>query len=184
MLIGVYDNAESLKVNLGVAYQSTVQYTFSIEPDILPAFNMPQQLNAGLTLYLLQGTPLRFTFDFQWIDWSAMAEEPLFSNHPKFEDALNFSVGAEYRIGLSETMFLYPRAGYRRFDAPWGDSKNLPMTGGFKLVLDTKDEAFDIFTFGAGISWTTSGGKVRTFDLAADTGGDSYNGALGYTHEF
>ena len=184
LLVGVYDNAENLKVNLGVAYQSFVKYQFSIEPDILPAFDMPQQLNVGVTVYLLSGTPLRFTADFQWLDWSATAENPLFANQPRFEDAINFSIGAEYRIGLSESIFLYPRVGVRRFDAPWGDEKNLPMTGPFKLVLETKGEVFTIFTFGAGISWTTAEGKVRTIDAAGDVGGDSFNAALGYTHEF
>ena len=97
---------------------------------------------------------------------------------------MNFSVGFEYRIHASETVFLYPRAGIRRFDAPWGDADDLPMTGAFKLVLDTDDDVFYIFTFGLGISWSTEEGMVRSIDIAGDFGGDSFNAAFGYTHEF
>ncbi len=182
-LVGVYDS-ETLKLNFGTAYQSAVRYDFNIDPDLLPAFDMPQQLNFGATAYLLEGTPLRVTIDFQWIDWSETAEEPIYAGHRTFEDAFNFSFGVEYRFGLTETLLFYPRLGYRRFDAPWADKDDLPMTGPFKLVLDTEGEAFDIFTFGAGLSWTTEGGQVRSFDIAADVGGDAPNAAVGFTMEF
>jgi long-subunit fatty acid transport protein len=184
VLLGLYDDTSSFKVNLGAAYQSAIQYEFDIEPDLLPAFDMPQQLNAGLTFYLLEGTPLRFTLDFQWINWSESAEKPIYSGQEEFEDAMNFSLGAEYRFQLSDTMFLFPRIGYRRFDAPWGDAKDLPVTGMYKLVLDTDDEAFNIFTYGLGLSWTSQAGKLRSVDVAGDAGGDSVNFAVGYTHEF
>ena len=88
------------------------------------------------------------------------------------------------RVAIADTVFLYPRFGYRRFDAPWDNEDDLPVTGRFKLVLDTDAEIFDIFTLGAGVSWTTEEGKVRQVDLAGDFGGDSYNVAMGYTHEF
>ncbi len=184
VLAGVYDNLESFKMNFGIAYQSAIAYDFDIEPDVLPAFDMPQQLNMGLTFYMLSGTPLRITVDFQWINWSDTAEDPLFDLYTAFEDAINFSVGAEYRVAVTDTVFLYPRVGYRRFDAPWDNEDDLPVTGRFKLVLDTDAEIFDIFTLGAGVSWTTEEGKVRQVDLAGDFGGDSYNVAMGYTHEF
>ncbi len=184
ILLGVFDNTENFKVNLGVAYQSAIKYNFAIEPDILPAFDMPQQLNAGVTFYFLQGMPLRLTFDFQYIGWEDTAEDPLFGNHPKFEDAFNFSAGAEYRLKLSESVSLLPRAGVRYFDAPWADENDLPMVGSFKLVLDTKDEAFVLFTFGIGITWTTESQKPRSIDLAGDVGGDTFNAAIGYTHDF
>jgi len=182
-LLGVYDTA-TLKLNFGVAYQSAVEYEFNIDPDVLPAFDMPQQLNIGATVYLLEGTPLRFTIDFQWIDWSETAEDPTFANHPKFEDAFNYSLGVEYRFSLTENLLLYPRLGYRRFDAPWDDQDDLPMTGPFKLVLDTKGEAFNSFTFGAGLAWTTEAGQLRSIDVAADVGGDAPNAAVGLTMEF
>ena len=185
ILVGVYDNTETLKINLGAAYQSPIHYDFSIEPDVLPAFDMPEQLNVGVTAYLLEGQRLRVTMDVQLISWEAAAEESLFAGQPGFEDVTNFSIGFEYRIDLpGDKVKLYPRVGFRLFDAPWEDEKNLPSTGAFKLVLDTDDEAFNIFTFGLGIAWSTEGGKGRSFDIAADVGGDAVNVALGYTHEF
>jgi hypothetical protein len=182
--VGLYDDVDAFKVNFGVAYQSAVRYAFEIETDILPAFDMPQQVNAGVTLYLLSGTPLRLTVDLQWIDWSETAEDPLFARFPGFEDALNVSFGAEYRLALSERIHLYPRAGFRRFDAPWEDEDDLPMTGAYRLVLDTGGERFNLGTFGFGLSWTNEVGKSRTVDVAGDAGGDSYNVAVGFTYEF
>jgi long-subunit fatty acid transport protein len=183
-LLGVYDDYESFKVNLGIAYTSAVNYDFQIDPSILPAFDMPQQLNIGFTFYMLQGTPLRATIDFQWIDWSATAEKPLYDNFPGFKDALNYSIGFEYRIKIADRVSLYPRAGYRRFDAPWDSKDDLPMTGPFRLVLDTKGGEFNIFTYGVGVSWTTEAGKVRSVDFAGDAGGDAINFAMGMTLEF
>lgn len=183
-LLGLYDDAHSFRVSLGVAYQSAVKYPFEIETDVLPAFDMPQQLNAGVTLYLLEGTPLRLTFDLQWIDWSETAEKPLFPNFDTFDDAVSFSFGVEYRVPVGDRVNLYPRAGYRRFDAPWSDEDNLPMTAGYRLVLDTKADVFSVFTFGLGLGWSSEGGKVRTVDVAGDVGGDSVNAAVGVTFEF
>jgi hypothetical protein len=161
-----------------------VSYDFQISPDILPAFDMPQQLNIGLTFYLLKGTPLRVTIDFQWIDWSATAQDPQFSNFRGFQDAKNYSMGFEYRIKLSDRVSFFPRAGFRRFDAPWGNKNDLPMTGPFRLVLDTKAQAFNIVTYGVGLSWSTEASKVRSVDFAGDAGGDAINFALGLTMEF
>ena len=58
------------------------------------------------------------------------------------------------------------------------------MTGPFRLVLDTKAEAFNIFTYGVGLSWSTDGSKVRSVDFAGDAGGDAINFAIGLTMEF
>ncbi len=184
ILVGLYDNGESFKVNFGSAYQSSIRFDFEIDPALLPAFDMPQQLNIGSTFYLLRETPLRLTMDLQWIDWSETAQKPTFSGHPTFRDSVNVSIGGEYRVRVSPKVYLYPRLGYRRFQAPWDDPNRLPMMAGFKLVLDTKDEAFHILTFGLGISWLTEEKKLRSIDLAGDFGGDSANAAIGYTHEF
>ena len=184
LLLGVYEDRESFSLHLGAAYQSGVRFNFDVAPDLEPAFDMPQQVNVGLTLYLHQRVPLRVTFDVQWIDWSATAENPLAPGQPGFRDSINYSVGLEYRVELSEKTQLYPRLGYRRFMAPWADKNNLPATAGFKLVLDTKGDKFNIITYGVGISWTTKENKVRSFDVAGEAGGDSWNVAMGYTHEF
>jgi len=184
LLVGVYDNAEDFKVNLGLGYQSAVKWNFNIDTEIFPAFDMPQQVNVGLTFYILKNAPLRATVDFQWIDWSETADNPTFPGKPRFDDAYNYSLGLEYRIPILEHVALYPRLGYRRFDAPWSDKNDLPMTSNYKLVLDTKGAAFNIVTLGLGISWTSDDGKVRSVDIAGDFGGDAANFALGYNHEF
>ena len=183
-LVGVYDDYDAFKVNLGIAYTSAIRYDFRIDPTILPAFDMPQQLNVGMTFYLLPRTPLRITIDFQWIDWSATAQKPQFSNFDGFQDAKNYSMGVEYRVTVSDRVSLYPRLGYRRFDAPWKSKNDLPMTGPFRLVLDTKAQAFNLVTYGIGISWSTETTKVRSVDIAGDAGGDAVNFALGLTMEF
>lgn len=184
LLVGLYDDYDSFKSNIGVAYSSGISYNFQISPDILPAFDMPQQLNVGMTFYMLQGTPLRVTVDFQWINWSATAQRPLFDTFKGFRDAYNYSMGVEYRVKLSDRVSLYPRAGYRHFDAPWASKDNLPMTGPFRLVLDTKANHFEMATYGVGISWSTEGGKIRTLDIAGDANGDAVNFAVGLNLEF
>jgi len=183
LLVGVYDNAEDLKVNFGLAYQSAIRWHFNTDPRILPAFDMPQQLNAGMTGYFLPGLRLRTTLDLQWVEWSQTAEEPAFVGQPKFRDAFNYSVGVEYRYTATPKISLYPRIGYRRFNAPWSDKDDLPMTSTFKLLLDTKGGHFDIVTAGLGISITDERGRSWVIDLGADFGGDSFNMALGFTYE-
>jgi long-subunit fatty acid transport protein len=184
LLVGLYDDPQAFTVHLGAAYQSPVHFNFTVDPSLMPAFDMPQQVNVGLTVYLNQDIPLRVTFDTQFIQWSKTAQDPFFANEPTFRDSVNYSVGLEYRIQAMENLRLYPRLGYRRFEAPWNNKDDLPATGGFKLVLDTKHSDFNICTFGAGISWTTESRKVRTIDIAGDVGGDAFNVAVGYTHEF
>ena len=182
-LICVYD-AEAIKVNFGAAYQSAIHWNFSTNPKVAPAFQMPQQINLGTTFYLLKGTPLRLTIDGQWIQWSKTAIDPFFPGQPRFRDAYNASVGVEYRIQVSQKLRLYPRVGYRRFEAPWQDQRDLPMTSNYKLVLNTKASVFNMGTSGVGLSWTTAGGKIHSFDFGADFGGDSPNFALGFNTEF
>jgi long-subunit fatty acid transport protein len=184
LLLGLYDNRDNVRVNLGLAYQSGILWNFNVDPDIYPAFNMPQQLNAGATFYLLEKSPLRATVDFQWIDWSATADKPFFAGQPTFRDAYNISFGAEYKIPLGAGLDLYPRAGYRRFQAPWDNKNDLPMTGDHKLLLDTKGSVFNLVTAGFGLSWASEAGKIRSVDLGADFGGDAPNFAVGLNYEF
>jgi long-subunit fatty acid transport protein len=183
-LLGVYDDADSFRVNFGAAWQSAIRWNFNIDPDVLPAFDMPQQFNAGVTFYFLKGYPLRATLDLQWVQWGRTADRPFFAGRAEFRDVLNYSLGLEYRIGILEDVDLYPRLGYRRFEAPWADKDNLPMVGRYQLVLDTKGSQFNLVTFGAGIGWTSSEGKVRSVDLGADVGGDSWTFAIGVNYEF
>jgi long-subunit fatty acid transport protein len=183
-LLGLYDDGESLRINVGLAYQSAVHWNFDVAPEIQPAFDMPQQLNVGLTFYLLEKTPLRVTLDFQWLEWSETAEDPRYSFRPGFEDAVNFSVGLEYRLDAGGGLTLYPRLGFRRFDAPWEDENDLPMTSDYQLVLDTKGGEFNIATFGLGLSWAGADGKLRSVDVGGDVGGDTVNFAVGLTYEF
>lgn len=184
LLLGVVDDPELLTLNLGVAYQSPVHFNFEIDPARFPAFDMPQQVNAGATVYLHAGLPLRVTADVQFLGWKRTAESPAFAGYPGFRDSVNYSLGAELKLPLSEEFILFPRAGYRRFQAPWSNPDDLPATGRFKLVLDTKASSFNLATFGVGFSWVTESKKLRTIDLAGDVGGDSNNVSLGYTHEF
>ena len=184
LLVGLYDNMDTFKANLGFAYQSPIHYKFGIDPALLPAFDMPGQMNVGVTFYMLPKLPLRATLDLQFIQWKNTAQKSQFANHSGFEDVVNYSIGFEYRIPASDRISLYPRLGYRRFDAPWSDKDDLPATGSYKLVLDTKGEAFNIVTFGLGVSWTSEASKLRSVDIAADAGGDAINVAVGYTHEF
>jgi long-subunit fatty acid transport protein len=183
LLLGLYDDKESVKINFGSAYQSAVNWHFNTEPRIIPAFDMPQQLNVGLTGYFLSELRLRTTVDMQWVEWSETAEDPAFPGQPGFEDALNFSVGVEYRISVTDKVSVSPRMGYRRFNAPWDDPDDLPMTSTYKLVLETKDSAFNIGTAGIGISITDERGRVWVIDVGVDFGGDSFNMALGFTYE-
>ena len=183
LLVGLYDNGDNFKVNFGSAYQSAVNWHFNTEPRIIPAFDMPQQLNFGLTGYFLPELRLRTTVDVQWVEWSETAEEPAFPGHSGFEDALNFSLGVEYRVSLSEKISVYPRLGYRRFNAPWDDPDDLPMTSNYKLVLETDDSSFNIGTAGFGVSVTDEKGRVWVVDVGFDFGGDSFNMALGFTVE-
>jgi long-subunit fatty acid transport protein len=183
LLIGLYDNAENVKINFGSAYQSAVNWNFNTEPRIIPAFDMPQQINVGMTGYFLRELRLRTTVDLQWVEWSETAEEPAFPGQPGFEDALNFSFGVEYRVSLTEKISIYPRLGYRRFNAPWDDPDDLPMTSTYKLVLETDDSTFNIGTAGLGVSVTDEKGRVWVVDVGIDFGGDAFNMALGFTIE-
>jgi long-subunit fatty acid transport protein len=184
VLLGVYDNADDLRVNFGAAYQTFVRWEFNVDPALLPVFNMPQQANVGVTVYMLKGLPLRATLDFQWIEWKDTAARPFFANQPSFRNVFNYSIGFEYRIDLNDEVNLLPRIGYRRFNAPWQDPDNLPMVGRYKLLVDTKAASFNIITFGFGLTWFSDGGKARTVDIGADVNGDVPSVALGFNYEF
>jgi long-subunit fatty acid transport protein len=183
LLLAVYDNTEDLKINLGAAYQSPIRWHFSNDPKVFPVFDMPQQINLGITGYFFKGMPLRTTVDLQFVEWSETAERPAFVGRNEFEDAVNFSAGVEYRLAVAEKVSVYPRVGYRRFNAPWEDEDDLPMTGSYLLMLETKSGTFNIGTVGLGISFTDDRGRLWAVDLGGDFGGDSFNVAIGLTYE-
>jgi len=184
LLVGLYDNTRNFKVNLGAAWQSKVNYQFTLPQDLVPLFDWPNQYQAGMTFYLLDGMPLRVTLDAQFIQWGNAAADSTVAGRDDFENVLNYSLGMEYRIKVADSVSVYPRAGLRRFDAPWGDEDNLPAVGPSILDIRTRDDKFLIFTFGAGLGWMTESRKARAFDIAFDIGGDTPGFAVSFTMEF
>jgi len=187
VLAGLYDNAEDLKVVLGLGFQSKLDFKFTIDKSIFPVWSWPSMVNMGVTLYVLQGMPLRLTLDLQSIDWAGVLEKAdPGTGRPDFRSVRNVSIGGEYKYKLREdgTLLLYPRAGFRFLQAPWEDAKNLPSYATQTLLINSKGDSFTVFTFGFGLYWMTAEGKSRGVDMGFELGGDSDNLAFGYTHEF
>jgi len=189
LLLGLFDNTRNFKVNLGAAYQSQVNFRFASSPTFATQFDWPDQVQAGLTVYLLDGLPLRLTVDAQRIGWGGATQESTQPDGNDFEDVTNFSVGLEYRLkvpAISEKLSFYPRAGYRRFDAPWDttDKQQLPAIRSRRMIIDTEDDVFNVWSVGLGLGWTGEGGKVRSIDLAFDRGADENGIAMGFSLEF
>ncbi len=185
LLLGVYDNTRNFKVNLGAAYQSKVNYKFSLVG--VPLFNWPNQYQVGLTFYLLEGMPLRLTLDAQRIEWGGAAEgEADLPGVDDFANTQNYSIGLEYRLPVSDAITLYPRAGYRRYDAPWksGDKDDLPGVTDSQLFISPRSGVFNVFSGGLGVGWTSESGKSRTVDIAFDVGGDVPGFGAGFNMEF
>jgi hypothetical protein len=184
LLLGVYDNRSDFKVNFGAAFQSKANYEFSIDAVDVPLFDWPNQFQAGMTFYLLDGLPLRLTADAQVIQWSSAVRHSLLTGVSSFRDVTNYSMGVEYAVVASEKVKLYPRAGVRLFHAPWSDASDLPAVGVQRLSIDTKSGSFVIGSVGLGVRWANEVGKSRMFDLGLDVGGDQPGLALAFTMEF
>jgi len=184
LLLGVYDNRSDFKVNLGAAWQSKASYSFSIDAVDVPLFDWPNQYQGGLTFYMLDGLPLRFTADAQVIQWSSAVRHSLLPGVNSFRNVTNYSAGAEYAISASERVKMYPRAGVRFFNAPWSNENALPAVGLQQLSIDTKSGSFIIGTFGLGVGWANDAGKSRMFEVGVDVGGDQPGFALAFTMEF
>jgi hypothetical protein len=186
ILMCLFDNTESFKALFGLAFQSPVNFKIQRDTSLYPAWDWPAILTMGLTVYLFQGMPLRFTFDLQWIDWENAVEPSTLANHGDFRSVTNFSVGMEYRIKLREdgSLLLYPRLGLRRIQALWDDDTLFPAIGDNILIIDTKGTEFTVITVGIGLYTTNAAGKSRGLDLGFEFGGDTDNVAFGYTHEF
>jgi hypothetical protein len=183
-LLGVYDNRSDFKLNFGAAYQSSANYSFSINAIDVPLFDWPDQFQAGFTMYLLEGLPLRLTVDAQIVQWSDAVRKSLLAGVDSFRDVTNYSAGAEYAIQASEKVKLYPRAGVRLFNAPWKKKDDLPAVGLQRLGIKTKSGSFLIGSLGLGVGWTSDTGKNRMFDLGFDAGGDEPGLALAFSMEF
>ena len=188
LLLGVYDNTRNFKVNLGLAYQSKVHFNFSLSPEFAPQFDWPNQYQAGLTVYLLDGMPLRITADVQRIEWDGATADSTLPDGHNFEDLNNYSLGVEYALkipSLFAGVTFYPRAGIRRQDAPWQSTngQELPAIRNRRMVIRPDEEVYTVGSFGLGIGWSSEAGKSRSFDFAFDFGGDTNNFAMGFTLE-
>src|SRR5258707_4265078 len=151
LLLGVYDDRTDFKVNFGAAWQSSANYQFSIDAVDVPLFDWPNQFQAGMTFYMLNGLPLRLTVDAQVIQWSSAVRHSLLPGVDSFRNVTNYSVGAEYAFVASEKVKLYPRVGVRLFNEPWKDENKLPAVGLQQLSIDTKSGSFVIGSFGIGV---------------------------------
>jgi hypothetical protein len=186
LLIGVYTNNESFSIDLGAAFQSAIDFEFQIDDQFFPVWDWPTMLNFGATVKLLDKMDLRLTFDVQLIFWDEATEDDLTGGRADFQDTVNSSFGIEYYARLSDTVTLLPRAGFRIYDAPWDDADVLPAIGNNVLSIDTDDEIFNVFTFGASLQWLggAESTKVRSFDIGVELGGDAPNFSIGYRHDF
>ena len=189
LLLGVYDNTRNFKVNLGVAYQSKVHFHFSVSPWFATQFDWPDQVQAGFTVYLFEGMPLRLTADVQRIGWDRATADSVLPDKNNFEDLTNYSFGAEYALklpALIPSVTFYPRAGIRRVDAPWQSTngQELPTIRKRRMVIRPDKEVYIVGSVGLGVGWSSEAGKSRSFDLAYDFGGEADNFAMGLTLEF
>ncbi len=183
IFLGLYTNNDDFQIDVGAAYQSAVDFEFQIDDQFFPVWDWPAMLNLGFTVKLLDKMDLRLTFDVQIIFWDDATEDDLTGAGENFEDATNFSMGAEYVIRINDTTAFLPRMGLRLYDAPWEDKDTLPAIGNNILSIDTDDDVFTIFTFGFTLQWVTDN-KVRAFDLGVEAGGDTPNFSFGYRHDF
>ena len=184
LLLGLYDNASTLRVNFGIAYQSRVNYKFSISQSVVPTSDWPNQVNTGFTLYLLDGLPLRVTLDMQWIGWDLSTHDSDIAGFDDFDDVFNYSLGVEYRFKVSDNVRIFPRAGVRIHQSPWTDEDNPPAIGNQTLLIEPRNNRYLIGSVGVGVGWTTAGGKQRMVDVAFDFGADAPGFAFGFTMEF
>jgi long-subunit fatty acid transport protein len=189
LLVGLFDNTRTFKVNLGAAYQSQVHYDASVTSTIVPQFKWPNQYQLGATFYFLEGLPLRVTVDAQRIEWDGATKDSTRTDADDFKDVTNLSLGVEYRIkvpSLFETVAFYPRLGLRSYDAPWdGTGRNeMPAIRQRRMIIDTHDDEFVIWSGGLGVGWASESGKARSIDLAFDHSSDATGLAIGFSLEF
>ncbi len=187
VLVTAYEE-DSFRADVGIAYNSKVDFNFDLDPDVYPVWDWPALASAGLAFYLGAGYPLRLTLDAQWIAWEDAVGKPGPAEEG-FDDTLSFSAGAEQRFRLGETKRFYARAGFKSYDTPWGDGSRLPAVGQSRLRIDTKGDRIEILTLGLGFYWTrkTAEGETRLagIDVAVELFGETpYLMGLGFTYTF
>lgn len=186
----LFDNGEDLRATVGLAYQGPAAFEFgsnlSAPSGIVPFFDWPQQIQAGIAVYLLARLPLRFCLEAQWTDWEGAAQGSQLAGVESFSSSLAFSVGAEVRVELSSSIALLPRLGLKVADSPWRHraKADLPGWGRYQLFLDARSTTPVVACFGVGLTWGYAEGTQDTLDLALTTGGDAPGIAISYTFQF
>jgi hypothetical protein len=177
-LIGVFDNTRSLKINVGMAYQSAIGFDLerrqTLTPRLGPAFNWPDQLQVGTQVFLLEGLPLRLCAELQIVGWRRASLSSTIPGVNAFAETTTYSAGAEYRIPVGESTTLFPRVGLRSFDAPWSSNNRsrMPAYQDWQLSISTRSGRFLIYSGGIGISFVGTSGVVSSIDVSFDIGGD------------
>jgi hypothetical protein len=190
IVLGLFDNTRNLKVNVGVSYQSSMEFdlqaraTEDQRPG--PAFGWPDQFHLGVLLFLLEGLPLRLTAELQMTDWRGASQGSDLFGIDEFARTISYALGAEYRVAAGGSALLYPRLGLRLYDAPWGahGRAELPATEEWQLAVSTRDGRFLVFSAGLGVSFAVGTGMTASFDASFETGGDAPGAALGVAVTF
>jgi hypothetical protein len=183
VLVGVFTNQKDFSIDFGVAYQSAIHYSFKIDDQFFPVWDWPAMLNLGFCVKFLDKMDLRLTADVQFIFWDAATENDQTGAGRNFTNSANWSFGAEYYLRVNQTVSLLPRAGFRIYNAPWGNLKPPPAIGQNVLSIDAKKGRYEIATVGGSLQWVTDN-KVRAFDLGVELFGPTTNFSIGYRHDF
>jgi long-subunit fatty acid transport protein len=187
LLITAYEGDE-FRLDVGAAYNSRVRFNFDLDPVIYPVWDWPALASAGFAFYIGEGFPLRVTVDVQWVEWenAVAGPDPGFDH---FRNTYSFSVGAEYRLKVSDKNRLFLRGGVKSYDTPWKDGNNLPAVGASQLTIFTKGDRIGIVSLGVGFYWTrtTAEGETRSsgIDFAIELFGETeYLFGLGFNYQF
>lgn len=190
ILLGLFDNTRNLKVNLGVSYQSAMEFdlralsTEDQRPG--PAFNWPDQFHLGVLVFLLEGLPLRIAVEMQMTDWRGASQGSDLFSIDEFARTVSYALGAEVRLPLGESTLLYPRLGLRVHDAPWSTDERAeqPATEEWQLSVSTRDDRFLVFSMGFGVSFAAGSAATASVDASFETGGDAPGASVGVRVSF
>jgi hypothetical protein len=187
VLATVYQS-DTFRVDAGAAYNSKVEFNFDADPVIYPAWDWPVLVSGGFAFYLLEGYPLRFTLDVQWIAWKDSVADPD-PGFPGFDDTTSYSAGAEYRLELKSGSWVFARAGFKLYDTPWKEESDLPWVGDSQLRIDTDGDKVEILTLGLGLYWSRKNAegdaRLSGIDLAVELFGETdFLIGAGFTYQF